>query len=140
MDIINTKGKRRTGVVFTFISLILIVLIFEYCIIKQWNTALTIIEIVLLFVFVLSFVITFIKTGLWKFTHKPFEKLDEREIALTGKSLRYAYAIITVLILIILLSFSLLNKHISIVLIASLIIFAHILPASIIAWTEKRID
>ncbi len=140
MDIINKKEKRRTGVAFTLGSIITITLIFEYCIITQWTTAFIISEIFLIIVFISSFAITFIKTGLWEFTHKPFEKLDEREIALTGKSLRYAYAILTVFILILLLSYSLLNKQISVVLVASLIIFAHVLPASIIAWTEKHID
>ena len=54
-------------------------------------------------------------------------------------SLRYAYSIFTVVVLALLLSLALTNTPIDVVLVASLILFAHILPASVIAWTEKVI-
>jgi len=133
-------SKKRLGVVITFISLFSVVSIFEYGRIEhllERNIILQIAGIVSLIVFIVSIVFTFIKTGLWKFTHKSLNKLDEREIALTGKSLRYAYGIFTVFLLLLLFSFSIFDKHLSIVLVASLIIFAHLLPASVIAWTEK---
>ncbi len=133
-------SKRRLGVVITFISLFSIVSIFEYGRIEhllEQNIILQIAGIISLIVFILSIVFTFIKTGLWKFTHKSLDKLDEREIALTSKSLRYAYGIFTVFLLLLLFSFSIFDKHLSIILVASLIIFAHLLPASVIAWTEK---
>ena len=134
------KTKRQIGVFITLYSLLLIVLTFEYGISTQWNTVLIISEIILIVIFIISFAITFIKTGLWNFTHKRLEILDEREIALTSKSLRYAYAILTVFILLLLLSFSLIDKTFNIVTVVALIVFAHILPASIIAWTEKRVE
>ena len=65
--------------------------------------------------------------------------MDEREIALTSKSLRYAYGIFAVVILILLLSLAITDTPIDVVLVASLILFAHILPASVIAWTEKGV-
>jgi hypothetical protein len=133
-------SKRRLGVVITFISLFSVVSVFEYGRIEhllEQNILLQIVGIISLIVFIVSIVFTFIKTGLWKFTHKSLNKLDEREIALTGKSLRYAYGIFTVFLLLLLFSFSIFDKHLSIVLVASLIIFAHLLPASVIAWTEK---
>jgi hypothetical protein len=133
-------SKRRLGVVVTFFSLFGIVSIFEYGISGQWNDILKIIEIILIVIFIISFGFTFLKTGLWKFTHKPLEKLDEREIALISKSLRYAYVIFTIFLLLLLLSFSIFGKPLSIVLVASLIIFAHLLPASVIAWTENRFE
>jgi len=136
-------SKRRLGVVVTFFSLFGIVVIFEYGRIEhllEKNNFLQIAGIISLIVFVIGLVFTFIKTGLWKFTHKSLKKLDEREVALTSKSLRYAYAIFTVFLLLLLLSFSIFDMHLSMVLIVSLIIFAHLLPASIIAWTEKRIE
>ena len=135
----NSIKKRRIGVITTLISLLSIVLIFEYFRIEQRDSNLIAIEIILIIVFIVSFVLTFIKTGLWGFIHKPLKKLDEREIALTSKSLRYAYATFTVVVLALLLSLAITQIQINVVLVVSLILFAHILPASVIAWTEKVI-
>ncbi len=115
------------------------VLIFEYCKVEQRDSAMIAIEIIPFTIFLVSFIVTFIKTGLWGFIHKPLKKLDEREIAVTSKSLRYAYSIFAVVVLFILLSIATTNLQVDVVLVASLILFAHILPASVIAWTEKVI-
>jgi len=94
-------------------------------------------EIIAFIIFLISFSLTYLKTGLWRFTHKPLKTLDERELALTSKSLRYAYVIFTVIVLILLLSLAIFSAKIDIVLVVSLILLAHLLPASVIAWTEK---
>ncbi|MEN8225818.1 MAG: hypothetical protein ABFS05_10735 [Bacteroidota bacterium] len=139
MELKESIRKRRIGVMLTLISLAAIASIFEYGRIEQWNIMLQITEIILFVVFVVSLVLTFLRTGLWRFTHKPLKYLDEREIALTSKSLRYAYAFFAVIVLILLLSFSLLERPVHIVIVVSLILFAHLLPAAVIAWTEKQI-
>jgi len=139
MEMKKSIKKRRIGVIFTLLSLCSMVLIFEYCKIEQRDSAIIAIEIIPIIIFIVSFILTFIKTGLWGFIHKPLKKLDEREIALTSKSLRYAYGIFTVVTLILLLSLAITYTQIDVVLVASLILFAHILPASYIAWTEKDI-
>ena len=139
MEMRKSIKKRRIGVIFTLLSLCSMVLIFEYCKIEQRDSTIMAIEIIPIIIFIVSFIVTFIKTGLWGFTHKPLKKLDEREIALTSKSLRYAYAIFTVVTLILLLSLAITYTQIDVVLVVSLILFAHILPASYIAWTEKEI-
>ena len=139
MDIRKSIKRRRIGVIITYLSLFSIVMIFEYCTIKQWSIFFKIIEIASITVFIGSYIITYFKTGLWQFTHKPLDKLDEREITLTSKSLRYAYGIFTVLILILLFLFTIIDIKVNMVLVSSLIFFAHILPASIIAWTEKEV-
>ncbi len=139
MEMRKSIKKRRIGVIFTLLSLTSIVLIFEYFRINQSDGAIIAIEIIPIIIFIISFILTFIKTGLWAFIHKPIKKLDEREITLTSKSLRNAYGIFTVLTLIILLSFAVTNTSIDVVIVASLILFAHILPASYIAWTEKEV-
>jgi len=105
----------RFGVIVTFLCLLSIVLVFEYSMINGWT-----------------------KTGLWKFTHKPIRKLDEREIAVVSKSLRYGYAIFSVVVLCFFLFLSLTGNKVSIVMAGSFILFAHLIPASIIAWTEKK--
>ena len=139
MELTNTLAGRRYGVVVTLLSLVSIVLIFEYGMKTGWNTILAIILVTALVIFIISLVITFIKSGLWKFTHKPLAELDEREIALTSKVLRISYSLFTVIVLALLLSFALLGKPLNIVLVVSLILFAHLLPASVIAWTENHV-
>jgi len=137
MELTNTFAKRRYGVVITLLSLLSIVLIFEYGMKAGWNTILAITLVTALVIFIISLVITFLKSGLWKFTHKPLTELDEREIALTSKVLRISYSLFTVIVLALLLTFALLGKPLNIVLVVSLILFAHLLPASVIAWTAK---
>ena len=139
MEIRKSVKKRRVGVIFTLISLFSMVLFFEYCKVEQRNSAMIAIEIIPFTIFIVSFIVTFIKTGLWGFIHKPLKKLDEREIALTSKSLRYVYGIFTIVVLVLLLSLAITQTQIDVVVVASLILFAHILPASYIAWTEKEI-
>ena len=135
----KSTTNRRIGVVITLLSLVSMVCIFEYFKIEQRGYTVLAFEIPLILIFLVSFILTFIKTGLWAFIHKPLKKLDEREIALTSKSLRYAYAIFSVVTLFLLLSFAITQTQIDVVMVASLILFAHLLPASIIAWTEKVI-
>ena len=135
----KTIIKRRIGVILTYLSLLIIDLVFEYCKIYQLTYVLGIIGIIAFVVFVTSFVTTYLKSGLWKFIHKPLKQLDEREIILTSNSLRYAYSIFTIFVLVLLLVFAITEIYVDIVLVVSLILFAHILPASVIAWTEKNI-
>ena len=135
----KTIIKRRIGVILTYLSLLIIDLVFEYCKIYQLTYVLGIIGIIAFVVFVTSFVTTYLKSGLWKFIHKPIKQLDEREIILTSNSLRYAYSIFTIFVLVLLLVFAITEIYVDIVLVVSLILFAHILPASVIAWTEKNI-
>ena len=139
MELRKSIRKRRSGVILTYISLVSMVLIFEYCKISQWTNLYVTLEIVMIIAFIVCFIVTYLKTELWNFIHKPLIKLDEREIALTSKSLRYAYGIFTVVILSVLLSFALMATTIDVVVVASLILFAHLLPASVIAWTEKEV-
>ena len=91
-------------------------------------------DVLLLIITIISFYFAFAKTGLWKFTHQTLQKLDERELLLTSNSLRIAYSIFTVFTLSILLILSVLDIKISIVLVVSLIYFAHVLPATIIGF------
>ena len=139
MEMRKSIKKRRIGVIITLLSLCSMVIIFEYYKIEQRNNAFIAIEIIPFIIFLVSFIATFIKTGLWGFIHKPLTKLDEREIALTSKSLRYAYGIFTVVTLFLLLTLAIIHTPIDVVSVASLILFAHLLPASIIAWTEKEV-
>jgi len=134
-----SQTKRKAGVLISYLSLIIVVLLFEYCTKNEWSLTFTIIEIGLLAIFISSFIITFIKTGLWQFSHKKIKNLDEREIIVTSKSLRISYSIFTIIAIIIIFILGITNISISVVTAASLLIIAHILPASIIAWNSKEI-
>ena len=106
---------------------------------NQWNTWLTILVILALAATFLSFIPLYWRSGLWKFTHSPLEKLDERELLLSGNLLRKAYVIFTVVILCLFLLFSLMESRVSIILAVSLIYFAHILPGAILGWEKEKL-
>jgi len=57
-------------------------MIFECCRVKGWTTAFKVTEIALIALLSIIFYFSFIKTGLWQFSHKSFSKLDERELLL----------------------------------------------------------
>ncbi len=139
MELQKSFKNRKIGVILTYLSLLSALLVFEYAREEGFNLFLKVTEVLLILLFVLSFVFTYVKTGLWGYTHKPLRELDEREIILISKSLRYAYTSFTILVLLLLMSFAITNASIDMVLVASLIIFAHLLPSSIIAWTEKNL-
>ncbi len=137
MEKIRKLNRLRFGVIITFLSLASFIVIFEYATNEHWNTFLKYAGFISIIIFIISLFFTFIKTGLWKFTHKPLKELDEREIALTSKLLRYAYIIYTISVLILLLLYAIIEMPISIILVVALILYAHILPSAVITWTEN---
>ena len=71
-------------------------------------------------------------------THTSSKKLDERELQVVYKATTFSYTIFTVACLVIIYSFNLTGiGSIDVVLAASLLYFAHTLPAAIIAFTQK---
>ncbi|MCK4812478.1 MAG: hypothetical protein KAT14_00920 [Candidatus Marinimicrobia bacterium] len=139
MKTTQSMTSIRFGVLLSMLSLIAIVVLFELGIRLEWTTLMLIVEIPLLVILLISFILSFMRTGLWKFTHRPLKDLDEREIALTSKSLRQAYAWFAIIVLCILLVFAVFNIAVSIVLAVSLILFAHLIPGAVIAMTEKTL-
>ena len=134
----KTIEKRRFGVIIMILSLIGINIFFEYSLNEQSNMLNETGLFISIILFITSMTLSYIKTGLWKFTHKPLKFLDEREIILTSRSLRAAYSIFTITLLVVLLFFSFYERSLNIVLVISFILFAHLLPASVIAWSEKH--
>ncbi len=133
----TSMAPVRWGVILTLLSLAGVVVLFELGIRSQWTPVLMIAEIGLLVILLIAFILSFMRTGLWEFSHKPLKALDEREMEMTSRSLRAAYAIFTVFILGLLVVFAVLNISISIVLAVSLILFAHLLPGVVIAYSEN---
>jgi len=135
----KSMAPIRWGVILTMLSLAGVVVFFELGVRTQWSTALMISEIVLLVILLITYILSFMRTGLWNFSHKPLKELDEREMEMTSKSLRIAYALFTIFVLFLLLVFAVLNIAVSIVLAVSLILFAHLLPGTVIAFSEKAL-
>ncbi len=129
----------RWGVILALLSLVGIVSIFELGIRNGWNLAFKISEISLLVMLLITFIVSYMRTGLWNFSHKPIRDLDEREMEMTSRSLRIAYGLFAVIVLILLFVFALLGIKLSVVLAASLLLFAHLLPGAIIAFSEKAL-
>ena len=140
METQKSNFKIKLGIVLSFLSLISIVLIFEYCQVHGWTNVFKVVEFTLIALLSISIYLSFIKTGLWQFTHKTLTKLDERELTVINRSLRYGYAIFSVFVLSLLLLIALLNLEINIVIAISMILFAHLIPASIIGYSEKHIN
>lgn len=95
---------------------------------------------------VISFVMVYARTRLWRFVHTSPAKLDEREIMVTYESLRHSYAVFAVICLAIFLVAELFRDDLLVgyeiplmPVFGALIYLAHILPASVIAWREREI-
>jgi len=135
-----SKSARRAGVVVNYLALIAIIIFFEIIRrmeIPAWITVAAIAVVVI--ATGVSYYIVYHRTGLWSFVHRSFDKYDEREAGIALNSLRIAYAIFTVIVLSIMLVYSVTEAPVNGVLVAGLIYMAHVLPASVIAWTENII-
>ncbi len=144
MNIKKSKVKRRTNVLLNYSSLILF-LIFYYTGLEQgWNAVIMAVGIaVLLAAVVVTSIITQITTGLWRLTHSGIDNLDERQIVVVHEALRRSYSVFAILCLVIMIFNAVTGSHgnylFDIVLPISLLYFAHSLPASVLAWTEKEV-
>lgn len=136
----STRLQRRIGVIITFFTLFGAAILFEYCKSLGWTTLFTVGEIVLILSFIAGLIFTFFRTGLWQFTHIPSKDLDERELRLTNRVLRFSYSLLSIFLLVLLLGYSLISREVSSVVVFALIIFVHLLPAAVIAWSEKQLN
>lgn len=91
-----------------------------------------------------------VKPGLWSFSHKASDQLDERELMITHQSLSISYSFFTVLALAVMLLLAIAHdprfskvlytiKKLDIILVAVLLYIAHTLPGAITGWREKEI-
>jgi hypothetical protein len=83
-----------------------------------------------------------VSTGLWRLVHAGEDEIDEREMQLTLGSLKYAYAIfaITVLMGLLLLAvFGYGSQPFRLTLFWAMVYLAHTLPSSIIAWSQPKV-
>ncbi|MBN1968347.1 MAG: hypothetical protein JXR48_09920 [Candidatus Delongbacteria bacterium] len=133
-------NRLKTEIILCFVSLFLVILLFEFGKNSGWSIIVISGEIITLTTFLIFVFTSFFKSGLYKFTHQPLEKLDEREILIISYSLRHGYSCFSIVVLTILLIASVYEYSLSIVTIVSLIIIAHLMPAAIIGFCEGKIE
>lgn len=134
--------NRRIGVIINYFCIIIIVLLIEGG--EKWMGLIAPLLITgtisALIAGVISFIYVYWRTSLWKLIHSSFDKLDERQIQVIYNSLRYSYSIFAIICLVILYINAVTERGPGGVITAGcLLYFAHILPASIIAWTEREV-
>ena len=138
MEKSTSKNRTKTIIIINAITILAIVVLFElmkYAEIKIWLAGL---EILILIAVVITFYKAYWQTGLWKINHKKTEKLDEREIQLVSEALRVSYSVFTIVTILIIYAFAVIEKGpIDVVIAASLLYFAHILPSAILGWKVK---
>lgn len=139
----STKSSRRAGVIINYVSISLSLLLFYIGTDKGWSVPLIAGEVVALIVAFATFISVHIRTRLWKLVHSSVEVLDERQVQITHGSLRHSYSVFSITCLAILLYIAITETRgcgsLGALLPGSMIYFAHTLPSSILAWTEKEV-
>ena len=134
----KTKYPWRLSLIVNFTSILLLIIVFEILKKTGPDNWLVFLEILFLAIAIVSFMYAFVMTGLYKFTHRKYSTLDEREVQVVNKALRYSYSIFTILVLVIIYVYAIFeNGPIDVVIAAGLLYFAHMLPAGILGWNQK---
>ncbi len=136
----NLKLNSTHLMLMNYISMIFIVITFQYLRNVEWRWLFVTSEVFFITLFIISLYYAYIKTGTWGFVHRSLDKLDERELKIVGKTSRLSYAIFTVIALLIMMVLSLTDWNINMIFTAALIYFAHILPASILVIKNRKED
>ena len=136
-----TKGNRRIAVIVNYLSVLAIGLIVMVGKWASWDVRVIIIgALIATIVALVTFYLLYWRTRLWRLVHARFEKLDEREVQLIYESLRYSYIIFIIACLSIMYINVIAEKgYFSALVPAGLLYLSHVLPASIVAWTEKEV-
>lgn len=139
MDSIKSTSKKfnRFGLMVNYICLVLIVLIIMLNRIHQWHYAIIPLGIISVGLFTWSFVKIFWMSGAWKYTHLAKRKPGKPDLPGFIAVYRLSYQIYTIAIGLVLLAVSLSDIALHIMVVAALIYYAHILPATILLWKRE---
>jgi len=96
-------------------------------------------ELFALSILIWGFLVIYLKTGIWRYTHLSLKRLSEEEKQEMNSVIRKAYTLFSVLILALLFVVAILKLEITVVVAATLLYLAHILPASIVAWNRIQV-
>ncbi len=87
----------------------------------------------------LTFYFSFNRTGLFNFTHTKVKNLDERELEVSRRALRFAYSVFSIVAVLLLFCIALTSLKVGVLMAAAMLYLAHVLPAVYLGWTgEKR--
>lgn len=126
----NFRKQNRYWILVNYLSLIAVLVFFYIGKYIQWPLFVFILEIGTLAVFIVSFIRAFIRTKFWKMVHTSYRNLDERETQVVLNGLKYSYSIFTIVCLIVIYTFAIIEYHSIDVLVAgALLLLAHTLPA-----------
>ncbi len=144
MQIRESRPRRRRWVFVNYCSLLLLLIFWNALPWLEVDDLFRLLSLVLFIpLIVISFVIVQVRTGLWMLVHRKPDDLDERELQNVLVALRYAYGIFAVICLAVLFTQAVVPEveivFIDVLLAASLLYFAHSLPASILAWTMREV-
>lgn len=133
------KNRTKMMIIINAITILAIVVLFEFLKITETKIWLAGTGILIIIAAVITFYKAYWQTGLWRINHKKIEKLDEREIQLVSEALRISYSVFTIVTILIIYAFAVIEKGpINVVIAAGLLYFAHILPAAILGWKGKH--
>lgn len=134
------KKINRTAVVINYVSLILMLVIFYVVKLLDCNKIFLILEILPLIAIIISFNYAYNRSGLWKLVHRSQKKLDERELQIVHRAIKYSYTMFVIISLVLILLFAVAEgRPIDALLAACLIYLAHTLPAAVIAFSGEEI-
>ncbi len=132
--------QNRIWIATNYLCLVLVLTLFYIGKSLDWPLGISVFEIVILTVFFISFRRAFILTNFWQMVHSSKKSLDEREMEVVLNALKNSYTIFTVVCLVIIYGFALVQKDpVDVVIAAGLLYLAHTLPAAIVGWYEKNI-
>lgn len=135
-----TVSQKRLWIVINYSSIVLMLVMFYSPDIMSKNKLLLFLFLIPVASLSISFKTVFWNTGLWKISHdvKTPSEIDhlKRFYIVT----RISYIVFTLLIITLLFVFSITGKKVDALLSACLLYFAHILPASIMAWGNRRLN
>ena len=143
MNMKSSRASRRIGVLLNYMSLALFLGFYYTGYRIGWSGVTATLSWAFLAVALASFFVVHVKSGLWRFSHLPADKLDERQIMVTHDALRLSYAVFAVTCLLVMFFNALTGYRghylFNVVLPFCFLYFAHTLPASVIAWKETEV-
>jgi len=128
---------NRIGIVVNYLCLIFIVLIFVLKNDHQWHYFVIPVGIISVSLFVWSYIKMYWSTGAWRFTHLPLTRLDDEETYVILEINRRSYRIFTIVVILLLLVYSMIEVPIHVTVMAALLYFAHVLSASVYQWSHE---
>ncbi len=134
------KSINKSAVVINYVSVILMLVIFNAVHWLGLNKIFLIVEFIPLIAIIISFNFAFKRSGLWKLVHRSQKKLDERELQLVYKAVKYSYTMFVIISLALILLFAVVEgRPIDMLMATSLIYLAHTLPAAVITFSGEEI-